>query len=153
MWAIMKEQRQKDFLSLENAFIQMKRRMDSEWTKTSNFGLNAMQARILIRLDEDGSQKASALAEQLLITAGAITGIADKLIDMEYLERVRDLEDRRVVYLVITDKGKDVVQKLKDKRAEISEMMFTGLSQDDVRELTRLFNQVIANMDKARERE
>jgi len=148
----MKDQRQQDLLQLENAFIQMKRRMDSEWTKTNGFGLNGMQARILIRLFEDGSQKASSLAEKLLVTAGAITGIADKLIDMEYLERERDLEDRRVVNLVITEKGKAVVQKLKDKRAEISEMMFTGLSEDDVHQLTRLFNQIIANMDRARER-
>ncbi|WP_188993129.1 MarR family winged helix-turn-helix transcriptional regulator [Paenibacillus nasutitermitis] len=147
----MKEQRQQDLIQLENAFIQMKRRMDSEWTKTNGFGLNGMQARILIRLFEDGSQKASVLAEKLLVTAGAITGIADKLIDMEYLERERDLDDRRVVNLVITEKGKAVVQKLKGKRAEISEMMFTGLSDDDVKQLTRLFNQIIANMDRARE--
>ena len=133
--------------NLEHAFIQMKRRMDAEWAKRGDFPINAMQARILVRIFEDGPQKASTLAEQLYLTAGAITGIADKLIQLEYVERVRDLEDRRVVYLVLTDKGRGLLEKLKVQRAEISDMMFSGLSQEEIRELTRLFNRIIANLD------
>jgi DNA-binding MarR family transcriptional regulator len=149
----MNEPSQQDFQQLEQAFFQMKRRMDLEWTKENDIGINAMQARILIRLFEDGPQKASAVAEQLCITAGAVTGIADKLIEMEYLERVRDLDDRRVVYLVLTDKGRELVQRLKVRRAQISEMMFAGMTLSDVQELTRLFHQIIANMDGAKGKE
>ncbi len=147
----MDNQRQEDFLQLEHTFTQMKRRMDAEWARENDLGINAMQARILVRLFEEGPQKASAIADKLQITAGAITGIADKLIDLQYLERERDVEDRRVVYLVLTEKGQQLVERLKVRRAAIMEMMFTGLSPDDVRELTRLFNQVIANMDAMRE--
>ena len=147
----MDNQRQEDFLQLENTFTQMKRRMDAEWARENDLGINAMQARILVRLFEEGPQKASAIADKLQITAGAITGIADKLIDLQYLERERDVEDRRVVYLVLTEKGQQLVERLKVRRAAIMEMMFKGLSPDDVRELTRLFNQVIANMDAMRE--
>jgi DNA-binding MarR family transcriptional regulator len=147
----MDNQRQEDFLQLEHTFTQMKRRMDAEWARENDLGINAMQARILVRLFEEGPQKASAIADKLQITAGAITGIADKLIDLQYLERERDVEDRRVVYLVLTEKGQQLVERLKVRRAAIMEMMFTGLSPDDVRELTRLFNQVIANMDAVKE--
>lgn len=147
----MDNQRQEDFLQLEHTFTQMKRRMDAEWARDNDLGINAMQARILVRLFEEGPQKASAIADKLQITAGAITGIADKLIDLQYLERERDVEDRRVVYLVLTEKGQQLVERLKVRRAAIMEMMFTGLSPDDVRELTRLFNQVIANMDAVKE--
>lgn len=147
----MDNQRQEDFLQLEHTFTQMKRRMDAEWARENDLGINAMQARILVRLFEEGPQKASAIADKLQITAGAITGIADKLIDLQYLERERDVEDRRVVYLVLTEKGQQLVERLKVRRAAIMEMMFKGLSPDDVRELTRLFNQVIANMDAMRE--
>jgi DNA-binding MarR family transcriptional regulator len=147
----MDNQRQEDFLQLEHTFTQMKRRMDAEWARENDLGINAMQARILVRLFEEGPQKASAIADKLQITAGAITGIADKLIDLQYLERERDVEDRRVVYLVLTEKGQQLVERLKVRRTAIMEMMFTGLSPDDVRELTRLFNQVIANMDAVKE--
>ena len=147
----MDNQRQEDFLQLEHTFTQMKRRMDAEWARENDLGINAMQARILVRLFEEGPQKASAIADKLQITAGAVTGIADKLIDLQYLERERDVEDRRVVYLVLTEKGQQLVERLKVRRAAIMEMMFTGLSPDDVRELTRLFNQVIANMDAVKE--
>lgn len=147
----MDKQRQEDILKLEHTFTQMKRRMDAEWARENDLGINAMQARILVRLFEEGPQKASAVADKLQITAGAITGIADKLIDLQYLERERDVEDRRVVYLVLTEKGQQLVERLKERRTAIMEMMFTGLSQEDVRELTRLFNQVIANMDAVKE--
>ncbi|BBH21428.1 hypothetical protein Back11_27730 [Paenibacillus baekrokdamisoli] len=146
-------QRQQDFAQLEHTFAQVKRRMDAEWAREKDIGINAMQARILVRLFEEGPQKASAIAEKLQITAGAITGIADKLIDLQYLERERDVEDRRVVYLVLTDIGQKLVERLKVKRTAIMEMMFTGLSSDDIRELTRLFNQVISNMDAVKEKD
>ena len=143
-------QRQQDFFQLEHALTQVKRRMDVEWARENHVGINAMQARILVRLFEEGPQKASAIAEKLQITAGAITGIADKLMDMQYLERERDVEDRRVIYLVLTDSGQKLVERLKEKRSAIMEMMFAGLSHDDVRDLTRLFDQVISNMDAAK---
>ncbi|MFC5652935.1 MarR family winged helix-turn-helix transcriptional regulator [Paenibacillus solisilvae] len=147
----MDKQRQEDILQLEHTFTLMKRRMDAEWARENDLRINAMQARILVRLFEEGPQKASAIADKLQITAGAITGIADKLIDLQYLERERDVDDRRVVYLVLTDQGTQLVERLKERRTAIMEMMFTGLSQEEVRELTRLFNKVIANMDAVKE--
>ncbi|MBW7473819.1 MarR family transcriptional regulator [Paenibacillus oenotherae] len=144
----MTNERQQEIFALERVFIQVKRRMDCEWNK-ENIGLTAIQGRILIRLFEDGPQKASVLAEKLYITAGAVTGIADKLLDMGLIERERDMDDRRVVYLVLVEQGRELVEKLRAKRAAIMDMMFAGLSTEDVSELTRIFNQIITNMDEA----
>ncbi|MCQ6558494.1 MarR family winged helix-turn-helix transcriptional regulator [Paenibacillus mendelii] len=148
----MSEMDQHDLAQLERSFIQMKRRMDSEWSK-GNYGLNALQGRILFRLFEDGPQKASALAEQLYITPGAVTGIADKLLEMELIERDRAEDDRRVVILSATEAGGELAQKLREKRRAVSEKMFSGLSSEDVRELTRLFDKINQNMDAANAQE
>ncbi|UVI31952.1 MarR family winged helix-turn-helix transcriptional regulator [Paenibacillus spongiae] len=145
----MSEMDQHDLALLERSFIQMKRRMDSEWTKGNYRGLNALQGRILVRLFDDGPQKASALADQLYITPGAVTGIADKLFEMNLIVRERAEDDRRVVILTVTKAGAELAEKLKSRRKLISEKMFSGLSNEDVRELTRLFEKINANMDAA----
>ncbi|MFD0716525.1 MarR family winged helix-turn-helix transcriptional regulator [Paenibacillus sp. GCM10027626] len=148
----MPDNHQEEYAQLEQSFIRMKRRMDSEWSKSNFHGLNPMQGRILVRLCEDGSQKASALAEQLFITPGAVTGIADKLLELGLIARDRAEGDRRIVMLSITEKGRELVQELKKTRSAISAMMFSELSTGEIRELTRLIEKIIVSMDTANER-
>ncbi|MFB9330940.1 MarR family winged helix-turn-helix transcriptional regulator [Paenibacillus aurantiacus] len=138
-----------EWMELDQAFIQLRRRMDAEWTRMNAFGLNPMQARILVRLTEEGALKASVLAEKLFITPGAVTGIADKLIEMGLLERERAQDDRRVVFLSVTEEGRSIVKTLKEKRMVITTKMFSGLSAVDIRELTRLLNRISLNIDEA----
>ncbi|MBB3108207.1 DNA-binding MarR family transcriptional regulator [Paenibacillus phyllosphaerae] len=145
----MTDREQQELKQLDHAFIQLRRRMDAEWTKGSSQGLNALQARILVRLNEDGPQKASSIAEQLFVTPGAITGIADKLMEMGLIVRERAEEDRRVVLLSVTDEARQIVRNLKEKQREIRDKMFSGLSRQDVGELTRLLMQINRNMDEA----
>jgi len=139
-----------EYTQLEQAFAQLKRRMDSEWSKANFLGLNVMQARIVVLLNEYGPQKASALAEQLFITPGAVTGIADKLLEMKLIDRDRAEDDRRVVMLTITEPGRELVQKIKAKRAVLSSMMFSGLEPEEIQELTRLIEKMVVNMDMAK---
>jgi len=139
-----------EYTQLEQSFAQLKRRMDSEWSKGNFLGLNVMQARILVLLNEDGPQKASVLAEQLYVTPGAVTGIADKLLEMKLIDRDRAEDDRRVVMLTITEPGRELVQKIKVKRAALSSMMFSGLEAEEIQELTRLIEKMIVNVDLAK---
>jgi len=139
-----------EYTQIEQAFTQLKRRMDSEWSKGNFLGLNVMQARIVVLLNQYGPQKASAIAEQLYITPGAVTGIADKLLEMKLIDRDRAEDDRRVVMLTITESGRELAQKIKTKRAALSSMMFSGLEPEEIQELTRLIEKMIVNVDIAK---
>lgn len=51
-------------------------------------------------------QTISQVANKLHLTPGTMTSMADRLIRKGYLERIRDKEDRRIVRLALTKRGR-----------------------------------------------
>lgn len=76
---------------------------------------------LLFALEERGAIKISEIAELFCITAGAATGMTDKVEEQGYVQRLRSDEDRRIVHVVLTELGK---QKIEQMRQSISETMF-----------------------------
>jgi DNA-binding MarR family transcriptional regulator len=136
-----------NIIILENYFRQFMRKVQSEWSRQVHSELSKSQYLILDKLTTEGPMKVSDLAEAIHITAGAVTGCSDKLIQGEYAERTRDDHDRRVVYLKITEKGTNMMKEITERRKELLTRFFDGVSDDDVIRLTNLFKQIIDNTD------
>jgi DNA-binding MarR family transcriptional regulator len=105
--------------------------------------------RMLTILAQSGAQKASALAEQLLITSGGVTGIADRLIELGYIKRERGEQDRRVVMLDITDEGLKCVNLIETVREKLMLKLFDGMSENDMAQSLRLFDLMRGNLEAA----
>lgn len=138
------ESRTKEMIALDEAFRQLKKLIAAEWDKESIGGLGVTQARILIILSESGPLKASALAEMLFVTSGAVTGLADQLIELELIRRERPESDRRVVMLDITPTGQQLVEAIHNKRIGIMERLVMDLEEPEVTELTRLIRKIVS---------
>ena len=84
----------------------------------------------------------STIAKKLNITVGSLTTSMNSLVKKKYTERIRSEEDRRVVYIRLTAKGKkayahhaefhrrmteQVVQQLDTEELSILEKVLTGL--------------------------
>lgn len=82
------------------------------------------------------------------MTPGAITGASDKLVAEDYAERKGAKEDRRVVYLEITDKGKKYVASMTEKQQLVTGKFFEGLSEEDINHLVRIYQKLSRNLDK-----
>lgn len=136
-----------NIITLENQMRQFLRKVQTEWSKQTNNELSRSQFLILDKLATEGPMKVSDLADAIHITAGAVTGCSDKLILSEYAERTRDENDRRVVYLKITDKGTETMKVIAERRHEIMNRIFDGVSDEEVIHLTGLFQQIVENID------
>ena len=79
---------------------------------SANDGLSQNQIMLLIQLKLYKSMKITEIASTFLISPGAATSMCDKLENMNLVARVRQQEDRRVVKLVLTDKGTEKVVDL-----------------------------------------
>jgi DNA-binding MarR family transcriptional regulator len=130
---------------------QLHRRLAQEWGKHVEQGISSSQAIILDHLDSRGQLRASDLAEVLKITSGAVTGLCDKLIKYGYAKRSRTEEDRRVVYLDITETGREMLQSVKEKGREITELFYSQLSVEDLQHLIRINQEVLKNITSQRE--
>ncbi len=132
---------------LDEAFRQVRRQINSEWNTYNVHGLGMTHGRMLIILAQSGPQKASALAELLLITSGGVTGIADRLIELGYVKRERGEKDRRVVMLEITEEGLKNVNLIETVKAKLMHRLFRGMSIEDMEHGVQLFEHMNKNME------
>ena len=89
--------------------------------KTSEF-------TILETLYHKGKQTVREISESVLIKTGSITYVIDKLEQKGLLKRQHCQEDRRVVYIDITNEGKKLMDEIFPKHQKIMEDLFAGIS-------------------------
>lgn len=141
-------EKQDDLLRLEELYWQISRRINAVWKKVFDETLPGSQAYLLYLLEKKGVQKVTGLAGELGITPGAITSLSDKLISRGYISRVRDRQDRRIVYLEITPQGKEILQELRLQGRAAIKSIFSGLEPADLKHLVRIFEEIAGNIDQ-----
>ncbi|WEK54781.1 MAG: MarR family transcriptional regulator [Candidatus Cohnella colombiensis] len=119
-----------------------------KWGKALGDDLSITQTRLIYVLQHDGPQKTVELAHRLRVTPGAITGMADKLTKLGFVERVRGDDDRRVVMLHVTKKGAERIEFLKATQMEVIETVLGDLSEEDMRHLKRIFTHILMSDSK-----
>jgi DNA-binding MarR family transcriptional regulator len=71
----------------------------------SDLGLTTAQLRVLFDIRQTPGVTAGELATQLAVTPPTVSGIVDRLVRFELVERREDAADRRLVRNVLTEKG------------------------------------------------
>src|SRR5690625_3631500 len=89
----------------------------------------------------------SELASSLHLTPGAVTTASDRLINHGYIARIRDKEDRRVVHLELTQKGRATLTKLQHEGRKIMKLVFNDLSDTELEMMNTIFKQATENID------
>jgi len=77
------------------------------------------------------------------ITKPAVTASANKLIEKGLATKKRSGEDRRLYYLSLTDKGREVYNVSKSANKRFEELIRERLSKEEVDELTRLLAEIV----------
>lgn len=81
------------------------------------YGISPQQYNILRILRGAGEAlKAQTIKERMVERAPNATRLMDKLCDKNLVERYRCNDDRRVVYITITDKGLDLLKTIGDQK-------------------------------------
>jgi len=127
------------------------KKITHEWNCSVEDQLSMTQFRMLYLLKVPGLSKPHELAESLGVTPGAITGIADKMIDKGYIVRRRDNDDRRVVRLAITEYGGQHIETLLEKQKQTISTFFNRLPEEDVEHLRRIFTTLLAQVHEEEE--
>jgi len=108
--------------------------------------VSAAQMIILVRLAAgDGAQSAADLCKGMSYDAGAMTRMLDRLESKGLLRRQRCPNDRRLVYLELTDKGRLAYPKLRAIARNALNHSLRGLTRADVRQLEGLLLRILEN--------
>lgn len=74
----------------------------------------------------------SMIARKLNITVGSLTTSMNSLVKKNYAERLRSEEDRRVVYIRLTEKGVRAYHHHEDFHKKMTEAVVAALDQEEI---------------------
>lgn len=109
------------------------------------YDLKRGQAGILVVLEEHSNISQRELADLLSVKPPTITSGLKKMEKLGYIVRTPDQEDQRVLRLQNTEKGTACVEKIRETMKEMEQIMYRGLSREEVLLLRRLLMQIRDN--------
>jgi len=103
---------------------------------TEEFGITPSKFHALRRIVQ-GQQYVSQLADSLHLSRPNISRMVDELVNEGYISRQPDLQDRRNVKLILTDKGRNLFDTLHKRIQKQMVALFSRLSDNELLELER----------------
>ena len=115
-------------------------------------GTNEPGFDVLAALRRSGPEQrrsAGELARQTLVTTGGLTLRVKRLEKEGLVRRERDPEDHRMVYVSLTDAGRDLVDRAADTHFENLRRMLEGLTEAERDDLARLLGRLYEALKEA----
>ena len=97
-----------------------------------SLGLNRTDMRCVDILDREGRLTAGQLADHVGLTTGAVTTLVDRLERAGLARRVRDSEDRRRVYVELTDAARENGQRFYAEHATLAESLYERYTEGEI---------------------
>ncbi len=104
-------------------------------------------------IDTRLSVKMKEIAEEFNISLPAATGIIERLFKMGFIKRIYDESDRRVIRVVLTPKGRRVVEEVKTKRKKLIESIFSKFSEREQQAYLRILRKLMNALDISKGKE
>lgn len=141
---------------IERAIMQiswLSQRQFMQLLDDDRFRMTVPQFYTLLHLFQVNEEcKMSDLADATHQSAASLTGIVDRLLEKQLVERTRHERDRRQVMVVVTQRGRELIGEVRLARRDQIQGALAGLSEDDADRLMNLLDQVLAGMARAIER-
>lgn len=109
-----------------------------------SLGLTLQELRVLGILAENGPSPMVMLAGELYLTPGSVTSVVDRLERQGLVERVRSEKDRRIINVMIAEKGTQLFERARKHHLRFLEKALRPLSPKETKELESLLLKIIA---------
>jgi DNA-binding MarR family transcriptional regulator len=109
------------------------------------------QHYILRYIFQNGECTSSELAEVFVVNKSAITAIINRMVDRALIQRRRDENDRRVVYLSLTYEGKMLYENMQEKVGLMVESIITQFEETEIKNFLHTYEklaQILNNLKK-----
>ena len=108
--------------------------------------LTYQQYLIMLVLFENNRLYFKEISSKLKMKTGTLTPILNKLELNGYLEKIKDENDDRKIYIAITEKGLNLKNKCKDIPKRIAENLHLG--EEEYKEYLKEFNDLVNKLDR-----
>lgn len=129
-----------------DSFIKLMRAADSVSNQVNDHlrehGLTVSQFGVLEALYHLGVLNQSDLAQKLLKSTGNLTTVVDNLTRQGLVERHRCTEDRRVIYIHLTEAGRGLIESILPGHVDDVVAAFAMLNEDEQKMLGSLLRRL-----------
>lgn len=133
-------------LKVHNLVIRQTRSKMAEHCTLSQFDVIAHLTR-----QKEGATLAE-LSRHLLVTAGNITGLIDRMEDQGYVNRIPDPDDRRVTRVQLTESGDRLAAEVLPKHSQDITEAFWPLNEQEKLQLRGILDKLIAGLEERKSR-
>jgi len=133
------EDLEETFNTFRRVMGSMHRRFRSNMT---DHGVTPSQFLVMKMLGSRGRMGTKEIAELLDVTPGNVTGIIDRLERDGLVYRNRGSQDRRTIHIRLTEAGSEKMEELIRSGTACFSEMFEGWSDDDLKQLRNLLNNI-----------
>jgi MarR family transcriptional regulator, organic hydroperoxide resistance regulator len=116
------------------------RRITKELARRAD--LTGPQLTVVKMLEQIGDLSLSELSERIRAQNSTVTGIIDRMEREALVTRERSKEDRRVVYIKLTSKGRKLAEEIPVEPMEIFRGALEVLTPTETRELVKILGKV-----------
>ena len=117
--------------------------------RMSRYDMTPVQNHVLLYLNEHGPASQSELTGVLRVTAPTANGIIDRMEEKGVLVRSVDAQDARRRLLELTDKGRGLVEQLKECFLDAERTLVGDLTEREQTQLRELLGRVMKNLEES----
>ena len=117
---------------------------------SSRLSLTAPQAFHLLSIPVDGISM-SGLANKLGLDTSTLTRNIQKLEKLDLVRRKQDRNDKRILAVYLTDKGRGKVEKIEESLLDLNFSMMKYIDLDDQANIPEMLEKLVWAMDCIRE--
>jgi len=119
--------------------------------KVKSTGVYSSQHRILMHLNCKPNCSQAELAEHLEISPAAIAVSIKKLEKGGYIRRETDVSDCRAYQVIVTAKGRQVIEQSISIFQEVEAEMFAGLDEEQMEQMSFFLEQMYRNLNEIKQ--
>ena len=127
-------------------FVVLSRTLESVQKEVSKdirrYELNPTEFAVLELLYHKNEQPIQKIGEKVLLASSSITYVIDKLEKKDYIYRRSCDQDRRVIYAVLTDKGKELMDEIFPQHKQSMRKIFAGLNIEEKEQIISLLKKL-----------
>jgi DNA-binding MarR family transcriptional regulator len=113
------------------------------------YGLTGPQLTVVKILEQLGDLSLSSLSSRIKAQNSTVTGIIDRMEREGLVKRERSEEDRRIVLIRLTPKGRKLAESIEVEPMEIFRQALASLPREDIEDLFRILGTLQNNVREA----
>lgn len=113
-----------------------------QWNKIFNEDLGVSHILVLGHLLVHGKSRPSDMAKTLGLTPPTVTHLSEKLVKKELAFRSADENDRRIIYLEITDEGMSLLDRANKEGQVLRKNLFEKLTDEERQQMLHIYRKL-----------